>query len=122
MSADDVDDAGNPFEDVDMGDGPDADATPDREGLYGMLRSSEPPVTPEEIGRELDIGAEWWQHYGAAFVKMTGSSGTEAWMHLVMGTALLLLGTGDDDSEGIMPAPDNEEPEGAEDGTFQGPQ
>jgi len=86
-----------------------AEAASEGSPLVQMLRSSEPQVSPQEIGRQLDVGAEWWQHYGAGFTKMSGSDGTEAWMNFVVGTALLVLSMTDaGEGEGEEAARDSE--------------
>ena len=49
------------------------------------LRNTQPPVGPGEIGKQLDWGAEWWQHLAAGMVKQApGSDGIEAWQHYVI--------------------------------------
>lgn len=93
-----------------------------------MLRSTEPPVTPAEVGRDLDIAEPWYNHFGAGFLKITGSEGTEAWMHLFMGGFLAVtqeLQTRGDESDaeaqgGIQPEESMPEPDGQE--VFEGPQ
>jgi hypothetical protein len=94
-----------------MGEEPDAEAT----GEWWGLRNSEPPVTPAEVGTQLDIEAEWWQHLGAGFIKQTGAGGTEAWMHYAMALMLLALSMSDadmdSDGEGGTIAGDREERE-----------
>jgi hypothetical protein len=111
------------------GGGEAAEATAsDAPPIVRMLRSTEPQISPEEVGRQLDIGAEWWQHYGAGFIKSTGSDGTEAWMHFVMGTAVLVLSVTDPDhsaeqqteSDGTAERSPGMEPDGEQ--LFEGPQ
>lgn len=83
---------GNPAE-AEAG-GPVEQATPDRQGWYGMLRSSEPDVRPADVASKLDVHASWSDHLACAFVKATNSSGVEAWMHIVVATfALVQEGT-----------------------------
>lgn len=56
--------------------------------LYG-LRNSEPAINPRQVGDELALDVEWWQHLFAGFIKQSNSSGTEAWMHYVVAGILL---------------------------------
>lgn len=93
-----------------MGEDPEGDVQDgmpgdDLPGWYKMARSTTPAVTPAEVGQELDIGAEWWEHLLCMGHKASGTEGTEAWMHGVM--ALILLSM-----EFI------EEPDGESDGFF----
>lgn len=67
-----------------------ADAAQDSAGEWWGLRNTEPAVTPSQVGADLDVHADWWQHLGAGFMKQSGSGGAEAWMHYVMGVALLV--------------------------------
>lgn len=101
-------------------------------GWVGMLRSTEPPVSPADVGRDMALTEPWYNHFGAMFIKMSGSAGTEAWMHGVMGLGLLLRERAgednqqqpDDTTEGLGPA----EEFGAQEGdtgpgeSFEGPQ
>lgn len=91
-------------------------------GSWGeMLRSTHPPVTPEQVGQELDLGAEWWQHFGAGMMKMSGSDGTEAWMHFASGIVVILaqyMGEAEQQQEQTEPEPERELGENE----FQGPQ
>jgi hypothetical protein len=99
--------------------GPSMDSAGDP--FYG-LRNSEPPISPSEIGHQLDLNAAWWQHYGCGFVKQSNSDGIEAWQHYLMGTAILLLtltnglnredsgGSETDESGGVPAAVDGVDP------------
>lgn len=69
-------------------------------GLWG-LRNTEPAVAPQEVGRQLDLEADWWQHMAAGFIKQSSAEGTEAWMHYAMGGVLLALEALDMDVEQI---------------------
>jgi hypothetical protein len=71
---------------------------------YMGLRNSDPPISPYDVGHELALDVEWWQHLFAGFIKQSNSSGTEAWMHYVVAAILLA------DSElNLMDAEDREE-------------
>jgi len=61
------------------------------ENTYWGLRNTEPAITPEDVGRELDINAEWWQHLGAGFIKQSSSGGVEAWQHYVVAAIVIIL-------------------------------
>lgn len=127
MNDDDPDDlaeGSDPF--AETGDDPfSAAPEPDRSPWVEMLRSTDPPITPSEVGRNLDVGEPWYNHFGAGFLKMSGSRGTEAWMHLLMGVALLFtqdLELGESENEGGG-EPDRPQGSGASDGeVFEGPQ
>lgn len=93
----------------DMAEG--AEAEGGQHGIFEMLRSTEPPVNPQEIGQELDIRAEWWEHLGCFFIKASGSRGTEAWMHLPAAAIILYkdMQEGQDDTGGAGRGAEHEE-------------
>jgi len=99
----------------------------DRPAWVRMLRSTEPPVTPQEVGRELSLEAEWHEHILCGLVKASGSEGTEAWMNMLMGVVLLTLDYSGADSEEEAGEGDPQEDLHAQEGvsgpeTFDGPQ
>lgn len=63
------------------------------------LRNTDPPVTPAEVGQEMDVGADWHDHLFCGFIKQSGGSGTEAWMHYVMAVVLLYMSLQEGDEE-----------------------
>lgn len=72
------------------GDGGDGGAGPMDDKYWGLRNTEPSDLTPEEVGRQLDLEAEWWQHLGTGFIKQTGGGGAEAWMHYVMALFLLV--------------------------------
>lgn len=53
------------------------------------LRNSEPQIEPSQIGRQLDMAAEWYEHLFTMFLKASESGAPEAWMHGVVAIVLL---------------------------------
>jgi hypothetical protein len=53
------------------------------------LRNSQPSISPQEVGRELDLDVEWYQHMFVGMLKQSNSDGAEAWMHYVVSMVLL---------------------------------
>lgn len=53
------------------------------------LRNSEPQIEPSQIGRQLDMAAEWYEHLFTMFLKASESGAPEAWMHGVVAVVLL---------------------------------
>jgi hypothetical protein len=56
--------------------------------MFG-LRNSQPAISPRDVGRELDLDVEWYQHLFVGFMKQSDSDGAEAWMHHVIAMILL---------------------------------
>lgn len=116
---------GGEFDFTEM-DSPDADpghppgGEPDAGQLWG-LRNTEPPVTPGEIGQQLDVHAAWHEHMACGFIKQSSSGGTEAWMHYAMAAMLLVIQL--QDRQPVTeeePEQSSDEPMGPNE--FQGPQ
>jgi hypothetical protein len=53
------------------------------------LRNSQPAVSPSEIGYQMDLQADWWEHLFCGFLKQSGSEAAEAWQHYVISLILL---------------------------------
>jgi hypothetical protein len=68
------------------------------------LRNSEPPLHPRNVGDQLDVAAEWYEHLFTGFLKQSESGNTEAWMHYVMAAVLLA-----DNEMGLLSEEDREE-------------
>lgn len=84
-------DGGQPMDNP-FGPAPGGQAPPEAEQKamnYWGLRNSEPAVSPYDVGNELALDVEWWQHLFAGFIKQSNSTGTEAWMHYVVAAILL---------------------------------
>ncbi len=62
--------------------------------FFEMLQSTEPAESPEMQDGTLSTGAEWHQHAELAFKKITGSSGTPAWLNLAMAAILAVVQQG----------------------------
>jgi len=77
--------------------------------LWG-LRNSEPRVSPADVGRQMDLQADWWEHLFCGFLKQSGSEAAEAWQHYVI--SMLLLA---DREYGILDEGEREEVEEAAD-------
>lgn len=77
----------SPFGDQEPGAPP--ESAPQKAMNYWGLRNTEPHLEPRNVGRQLDLAAEWYEHLFCGFMKQSSSGGTEAWMHYVV--ALLLL-------------------------------
>lgn len=80
------------------------DGTESEPDKWWGLRRSEPPIAPRDVGHQLDVQADWWQHLGCGFIKQSGSGGAEAWMHYLMAAFLLVaeifdVDVGDDDGD-----------------------
>lgn len=60
-------------------------------GVWDMLMSSEPDVSPKHVSGSFDTSAEWHKHLEAGITKATGSGGTPAIVHFVMGFAMLAI-------------------------------
>jgi hypothetical protein len=103
--ADGVDGGGptdNPF-----GDGPaqgPAEEPSGKQFNFFGLRNSEPPLQPKNVGQQLDMAAEWYEHLFTGFLKQSESGGTEAWMHYVVAAVLLA-----DNELGILEDSEREE-------------
>jgi hypothetical protein len=80
-----------------IGSGPAADPGPSKQFNYWGLRNSEPPISPREVGRDLDLNVDWWQHLFTGFFKQSGSDSAEAWQHYVISMILLV-----DQEHGIL--------------------
>ena len=78
--------------------------------LWG-LRNSSPPVTPSEIGYQLDLSADWWEHMFCGFLKQSNSDAAEAWQHYVIAGVLLV-----DQQYGLLDDSDREAIEERQDG------
>lgn len=59
--------------------------------IIEMLQSTEPAESPEMQDGTLSTAAEWHQHAELAFKKITGSSGTPAWLNLAMAAILAMV-------------------------------
>jgi len=79
---------GHPFESSAAGPPPEGAESGKAMNIWG-LRNSTPGVTPETVGRELDMAADWYEHLFCGFMKQSSSDGAEAWMHYVMAMILL---------------------------------
>lgn len=82
--------------------GPDPDPAPDAKkyDLWG-LRSDRPDVSPHEVGRQLDLEADWYEHLFCGLLKQSGSGVAEAWQHHLIAVVLLVdseYGILDDDA------------------------
>lgn len=64
-------------------------ASTSRRGFMTMLTSTSPSESPEAQDGTLSTRAAWYQHLELAVKKATGSSGTPAWVNLVMSCLLL---------------------------------
>lgn len=102
-----------PFEDPDptgdpMGSGVPGDEPiePSSSKAYDLwgLRSDTPNISPQNVGEQLDLGADWWEHMMCGLLKQSGSDVAEAWQHHIIAMVLLA------DSEwGILDNDDREE-------------
>lgn len=54
------------------------------------LRNAEPRIDPHDVGRELSLDVEWYQHLFCGFLKQSGSEAAEAWQHYVISLILLI--------------------------------
>lgn len=59
--------------------------------FFEMLQATEPAESPEMQDGTLSTGAQWHQHAELAFKKITGSSGTPAWLNLAMAAILAVV-------------------------------
>ena len=76
---------------------PGPDPEPGKQFNWYGLRNSDPPISPSQIGRDLDLGADWWEHLFTGFLKQSGAEAAEAWQHYVISVILLV-----DQEHGIL--------------------
>jgi len=91
--------------------GPEPEPEPEPGGKsfdYWGLRNSSPPVRPADVGRDLDLDADWYEHLFTGFLKQSGAEAAEAWQHYVI--SMLLLA---DQEYGILDDTDKEDLEDA---------
>jgi len=96
MSPEDYEEPDSPFEaSPGAAEGPEPNPEPEPEPEqsksfdYWGLRSSEPPINPREVGRDLDLDVEWYEHLFTGFLKQSGAEAAEAWQHYVISMLLL---------------------------------
>jgi len=72
--------------------GPDPAADPGPSKAYDLwgLRSDQPNVSPQNVGHQLDLQADWWEHMFCGFLKQSGSDVAEAWQHHIIALVLLV--------------------------------
>ena len=99
----------SPFESTTQEPQPDAEPSGKAFDLWG-LRNSTPAVTPSEIGYQLDLNAEWYEHLFCGFLKQSNSDAAEAWQHYVIAGILLV-----DREYGLLSDEDREAIEDTED-------
>jgi hypothetical protein len=66
------------------------------------LRSDSPDVSPSDVGDQLDLTADWWEHLFCGLLKQSGSDVAEAWQHHLIASILLL-----DEQYGILDPDDD---------------
>lgn len=64
---------------------------PSRSNFFEMLQATEPAESPEQQDGTLSTSAAWHQHAELAIKKITGSSGTPAWLNLAMAAILAVV-------------------------------
>jgi len=89
---------------------PEPEPEPQKQFDYWGLRNSSPPVRPADVGRDLDLDADWYEHLFTGFLKQSGAEAAEAWQHYVI--SMLLLA---DQEYGILDDADKEDLEDAAD-------
>lgn len=87
-----------------------------RSSIFEMLQSTEPSESPEMQDGTLSTNAKWYQHAELAVKKMTGSTGTPAWVNGCMATLMLVA-----DAAGVAPDSSDEQGGRADQGAGGGP-
>lgn len=92
-------------------------------GMYDMLMSTEPDVSPQDVSGSFDMSVPWTAHAEVAFQKITGSGGVPAVVNLLSALVIGLRSAAeqantDDSTDGdtidgdaiMEDMPDGEEP------------